>query len=118
MAWTLHAQVIHPDNQQYGGHLESNFAIQDVLDGTASVISYYGAKSEAVQMQFALWEEDNSSAGLSTLKAAVIAGTTVALVGDTGALGSYKILTFDYRRVQALNKSLPCYSCTVEMVKV
>lgn len=118
MSWSIASIVIHPADQQFGGHLEANFSIQDILDGTESVVSYYGAKSEGVQMQFALWEDDNSNVGLSTLKAAIIAGTTVALAGDSGALGNYKILSFDYRRVQALNKTGLCYNCTIEMVKV
>ena len=118
MAWTLASKVIRVDDQQYGGRIDANFAIQDPLDAVASVISYFGARSQVTPLQFQLWEEDNSSTGLSTLIAAAKAGTTVALVGDTGALGSFKMLSFEWRRVQALNKSTPCYACSAELIIV
>lgn len=118
MAWTIASIIIHPETEQYGGRIDANYAIQDVLDATDSVVSYYGAKSQMSPIQFLMLESENSSVALSTLIAAAQAGTTVALVGNPGALGNFKIISFSWNLVQALNQSGLVYKCNVELVKV
>lgn len=116
MAWTLASITIHPEDQSLRGVIEANYAIQDVLDATANVISYFGSKSEVVQLEFALFEDENSGTGLTTLKNNTKNGTTSALAGDTGSLGNWKILRLEYRRKQALNQTNPVYICSAELV--
>ena len=117
MAWTLASMTIHPASEEFGSHTEANYAIQDILDGAESVISYYGAKSDVIQMSFILDESDNGGTGLATLKAACKAGTTAALVADSGSLGDWKIMSLDARRVQALNQSALVWKCSVDLIE-
>lgn len=118
MAWTLAAITIHPETEEYGGRIEANYAIQDVLDASESTVSYYGTKSQITPLQFALFESENSSTGLSTLITASKAGTTVALVGNPGSLGNFKIMSLSWSLVQALNQSDLVYKCNTELIKV
>jgi len=118
LAWTLGGVTIHPDDGEFSGRVESNYAIQRVLDAVVNTISYYGANSELVQLAFILDENVNSNTGLSTLKTAAKANSNVALVGDTGSLGNWRILSFTYRRRQALAHTNPVYSCSAELISV
>jgi hypothetical protein len=116
MAWTLGGVTINVDRDSQT--VESNYAIQDVLDATASITSWFGSPSDKRTLDFTLSLSDSGATGLTTLKAAAKADANVALTSDQGAEGNYRILRLTPERVQATNKALPVYKCSVDLILV
>jgi hypothetical protein len=118
MSWTLGSVVIHPGDKQYRRNKTANYAMQDVLDATAEVVSFYGAKSRRSTLNFILFEAENSSTGLNTLEGYVGTDADVALASDQGAEGNFRILTLDASRVMDTSRSTPVWDCVASLIKV
>lgn len=118
MAWSLGGVVIHVDDENDTESVSALYAIQQVLDDTSETTSYYGAQSERRELDFILDENVNSNTGRTTLKAAVLADSNVALVSDQGSQGNYRILELSLTRKQALNKTNPVYTGRAALIKV
>lgn len=118
MAWTLAGVTIHPDDKQYRRSKQANYAMQDVLDGVAEVISFYGAKSLRVPLSFTIFGDENGGTGLTTLETAVDTDADVTLVSDQGTVGSFRILSLDATRVQALNHTGETWAVASQLIKV
>ena len=116
MAWTLGGVTIHPGDEEFTESVESNYAIQKILDATVETISYFGANSDRVNLEFILLESENSGTGKSTLKTAVRANSNVNLTADTGSLGNYRILAINFARKLASNHTQPVWRCQAELI--
>jgi hypothetical protein len=116
MAWSLAGITIHVEKQ--GGSVESLYSQQNVLDATSTTLGYYGAKSKAFSLGFKLIEDTAGSGSLTTLENAVKANASVNLVDDRSTTTSVRIMKLDSERIQALNKTLPCYDCLADLVVV
>lgn len=116
MAWSLAGVTIHGYDDS--GSLESLYSRQNVLDATADTAAFYGAKSVVRGVGFTLIEDTSGSAALTTLKTALRTDANVTLISDRGNEGSFRILKLSYKRVQALNYTLPVWDCSVELLEV
>lgn len=116
MAWSLASIVIHPGDEEMDELVEANYSIQKVLDASADVISYFGASSDHISLNFIMFESENASAGRTALKAAAKANANVNLTADTGSMGNYRILTLRLIRKLAANHSSPVYKGQAELI--
>ncbi len=118
MAWTLGAVTIHPGDKAYRRSKTANIAIQDVLDATAEVVSFYGAKSRRTTLSFVVFGSENSGVGVDTLEGYVETDADVALTSDQGAAGNYRILQLDSTRVIDTSRTTETWECVASMIKV
>lgn len=118
MAWTLGGVTIHPDDKQYTRQVDANYAIQDVLDATTEVASWYGGKSPRINLNFVLFGDENGGTGESQLETAVLTNADVSLVSDIGTVGNVRILSLKATRRQALNHTGESWDCATSLVKV
>lgn len=116
MTQSLDGQTIHVDDKGITYQQDSNYSMQDVLDSTSEIISYYGAKSQRISLTFIMLENDNGGSGNSTLLAAAKANSDINLTLNTGSVGNFRILSYKAVQLQALNFSLPVYSCTADLI--
>ena len=115
MAWSLGGITIYVDSDEMD--YEANLAIQEILDATTNTITFFGANSERRTIGFTL-DETVSAGGKASLATARSTDADVNLTSDQGSQGNYRILSFRPVRIQALNKSSPCYRCVAELIKV
>lgn len=118
MAWTFGGVTIHPPGGDFQGSVQSHYATQEVLDATSETLNFWGATSDHLNLGFALDEVVNGNTGLDTLKAAVRADANVALAGDQGSEGNFRILELSWTRAQDHSRTVPFYHCKAQLIKV
>lgn len=118
MAWTLGGVTIHPGDKAYRRNRTASIAVQDVLDSTTEVLSFYGGKNRRVTLSFVVFGSENSGVGVDTLEGLVVTDADVALVSDQGAIGNYRILSLDSSRVMDTSRATETYECVASMIKV
>lgn len=116
MAWSIAGIIIHPDSEQDKETIEAHYALQDVVDAVVTSISFFGSGSPRRSLEFVLDENENGGAGRSTLKTALESDAQVNLTSDQGSQGDFRLLSLQLTRRQAVNKVLPVYNCSCEMI--
>lgn len=118
MAWALGAVTIHPDDKQYTREVSANYAVQDVLDATAQVVSWYGGQSPRINLNFVLFGDENGGTGEAQIETMVLTNADVVLTSDIGTVGNVRILSLKATRRQALNHANETWDCACTLIKV
>lgn len=111
MPWSLAGVTIHVDEDSDNN--EPVLGEIQVLEATDTTLHYAGAKSEARSLRFWVEGEANHDA----LEVASKANNDVALVGDLGAQGDYRIRKLTMHRQHAVNQANPWWKGSVELTK-
>jgi hypothetical protein len=111
MPWSLGGVTIHVDEDSDNN--EPVLGEIQVLEATDTTLHYAGAKSENRSLRFWVETEANHNA----LEAAAKADSNVALVGDLGGQGNYRIRKLTMRRQHAVNQANPWWRGSVELTK-
>lgn len=118
MPWSLGGVFLSPDDEEYEFEITAQYAVQTVIGAQSSDVQWYGTPSERRRLDGILFENSNSNVGLSSLDNYATSGSTVPLITDQGADGSYKIASLRARRKQALNYTQPVWRVSLELIQV
>ena len=117
MVWSLGGVLVHPEDEEWEVEISALYAVQTPINAQSSNIQWYGTPSERGSLNGILFENSNSNVGKSSLRMYATSGSTVPLITDQGAEGSYRIQSIRFRRKQALNFTQPVWRFSAELIR-